>query len=161
MNDRNLNRTTRQAILAGAAALMTAALMGVLTAANAQAPAVDTPKSEIPANQPSRPVPPAASPSNPPIAPGAKSDAGPRPDAAAQAGDLTGLAVVDRQGKRIGSVAKVDRLPNGQVKGVEISTGGFLGLGSKTLKVDGETIERSGQRVVLLLSAEQIEKLTQ
>lgn len=145
MTHHEMNRMTRFAAPIAALALATAATLGSI-AAMAQTPAPSAPETKAPAAQ---------APQSPGAA--AKPDAAP----AAKSADMVGMPVVDSTGKSVGSVSKVERLPNGELRTVEISTGGFLGFGAKTIRVPAEKVQRSGEQVVLNLPPEQIKTMTQ
>jgi hypothetical protein len=64
-------------------------------------------------------------------------------------GDMTGMAVVNRQGKRMGDVDKVVRRnEDGQPYAV-ISVGGFLGIGDKNIAVALDELRLKDEKVVL------------
>jgi len=64
-------------------------------------------------------------------------------------GDITGMAVVNRQGKRMGDVDKVVRRnEDGQPYAV-ISVGGFLGIGDKDIAVALDELRLKDEKVVL------------
>lgn len=161
MNDQEMNRLTRFAAPLGALAIAAAVAIGAI-AAVAQTPGPSSP----PASGGSDPaVGTAPSPTQPPTpgpVPAPQSPVGAtKPDAApGETADIVGLEVIDKPGQVVGNVTKVDRLPSGQIRTIEISFGGFLGIGAKILRVPADKVERSGQRMVLNLAPEQIRTMT-
>lgn len=165
MTDQEMNRMTRLVAPVGALALAAAVALGTI-AAMAQTPQPQGPGSPpLPGSKPpSAQDQPAAS---QPASPGSQNPgAAAKPDAAAPDGakktaDIVGLQVIDSAGQVVGSVSKVEKLPSGEIRNVEISTGGFLGIGAKTLRVPGDKVQRSGEQVVLNLPPEQIKTMMQ
>lgn len=162
MTDDEMNAMTRFAAPLGALAVAAAVAFGAI-AAVAQTPAPVSPpgsdtKDPATQNQPSTRDPAASgSPASPPAA---KPNAG-APNGAQKSSELVGREVVDKAGQVVGSISKVDTLPSGEIRNVEISTGGFLGFGAKTMRVPGDKIERTGQQLVLNLPPEQIKTMMQ
>ncbi len=159
MTDNEMNAVTR-CFAAPLGALAVAAAVAFSTAAAAaQTPAPGS-DSNVPAaqNQPAArdPAAPSAQPAPPATKPGVGSV-----DGAPKSSELIGQSVVDKAGQVIGNVSKVDALPSGEIRNVEISTGGFLGFGAKTMRVPADKIERSGQKLVLNLPPEQIKIMMQ
>ncbi len=164
MTEHELNRMTRLAAPLGAVAVAMAVAFGAF-AAMAQSP-TGAPSLPVPGNKApnAQDSPGAQSPTAAPApsAPGASARPNGRAtESADKAPDMIGMSVIDRSGQVIGSVTKIDRTPSGEIRNIEISTGGFLGLGSKILRVPGDKVERSGQQLVLNLAPDQIKTMTQ
>ena len=64
-------------------------------------------------------------------------------------GDITGMAVVNRQGKRMGDVDKVVRRNEDGQPYALISVGGFLGIGDKDIAVPLDKLRLKDEKVVL------------
>lgn len=64
-------------------------------------------------------------------------------------GDITGMAVVNRQGKRIGDVDKVVRRNEDSEPYAVISVGGFLGIGDKDIAVALDKLSLKDGKIVL------------
>jgi sporulation protein YlmC with PRC-barrel domain len=66
-----------------------------------------------------------------------------------QVKDLTGMKVVNRQGKQIGDVDEIVRKSQDGKEHAVISVGGFLGVGDKDVAVPLDKLSISGDKVVL------------
>jgi hypothetical protein len=73
--------------------------------------------------------------------------------------DLQGLDVFASEGQLFGKIARVNVLPDGKVKEVEVVSHGFLGLFSKTYVVPTDKLHKKGGRVDLSLTSEQARRL--
>ncbi len=73
--------------------------------------------------------------------------------AAAQAtAPLKGLPVFSSDGKNLGQVVQVERSPDGKIQSIQIQVGRLLGLGEKTITIDGARIEQLGDRIRAMMS---------
>ena len=93
------------------------------------------------------PSPPAASTPPSPVSP------------AVVAKDIQGLDVFGSDGQQVGKVAKVNIVPDGNVKDVEVQSSGFLGFFSKTYIVPADKLNKKGGRVELSMTSEQAKQL--
>ena len=69
--------------------------------------------------------------------------------------ELQGLNVFGSEGQLVGKIAKVNVLPDGKVKDVEIQSRGFLGFFSKTYVIPTDKLNKKGGRVDLSMTSEQ------
>jgi len=106
------------------------------------------------------------SPASPPIAQGAPAQAAPSssstPPAAPAAAvpslnpkELQGLDVFASGGQQLGTVTRVDTLPDGKVKDVELQSGGFLGMFKTTYVVPADKVAKKGSRIELSMTSDQ------
>jgi sporulation protein YlmC with PRC-barrel domain len=72
---------------------------------------------------------------------------------------LIGLAVFASDGTKVGTVDSVDGEPDGRITAINVRTGGFLGFGTKVVVVPEGKFERTGNRVHVALTAEELSKL--
>jgi uncharacterized protein YrrD len=72
--------------------------------------------------------------------------------------DIVGMPVQDKDGKAVGYVTRVDRAPSGQVERVEISSGGFLGFGARSLLVAPDRVETGKDEVTLLITYDEFQR---
>ncbi len=80
--------------------------------------------------------------------------------AAAQgAAPLKGLPVFSSDGKNLGQVVQVERGPDGKIQSIQIQVGRLLGIGEKTITIDGARIEALGDRIRAMMSADQVRQL--
>ena len=80
--------------------------------------------------------------------------------AAGQLANLRGMRVFSSDNRDIGQVVDVKRGPDGKVQSIQIEAGRFLGLGSKTIEVNADTIEQLADRIRLRLGGEQVRSLS-
>jgi sporulation protein YlmC with PRC-barrel domain len=73
--------------------------------------------------------------------------------------DIQGLDVFGSDGQQVGKIAKVNVVPEGNVKDVEVQSGGFLGFFSKTYVVPADKLNKKGGRVELSMTSEQAKQL--
>jgi hypothetical protein len=104
------------------------------------------------------------SPASPPVAQGAPAQAAPSstPQTAPAATvpslnpkDLQGLDVFASGGQQLGTVTKVDTLPDGKVKDVELKSAGFLGMFKTTYVVPADKVAKKGSRIELSMTSDQ------
>jgi sporulation protein YlmC with PRC-barrel domain len=79
---------------------------------------------------------------------------------AGQLANLRGMRVFSSDNRDIGQVVDVKRGPDGKVQSIQIEAGRFLGLGSKTIEVNADTIEQLAERIRLRLGGEQVRSLS-
>jgi hypothetical protein len=88
---------------------------------------------------------------------------GPQQSAQAQGdqglGRLKGLPAFSSDGKDLGQVVKVERAPDGKIQSVQIQVGRLLGLGEKTVTIEGSKIEQLADRVRVMMNSDQIRTL--
>lgn len=118
---------------------------GLLTL-SALAAAQQTPAPEP--SQPSEKPPMAQKPATPPSSSEAKS-----------AHPLMGLTAVSADGSSIGDVRAVKTTPDGKVTALHIHSGGFLGFGGKIVEIPEGQFSRSGDKIHLTFTGEQVSKL--
>jgi sporulation protein YlmC with PRC-barrel domain len=73
--------------------------------------------------------------------------------------DIQGLDVFGSDGQQVGKIAKVNVVPEGNVKDVEVQSGGFFGFFSKTYVVPADKLNKKGGRVELSMTSEQAKQL--
>lgn len=117
----------------------------------------------VPIPSPDSPSKAAPAPGAGPVSPDAKSASdlpkgGPK---AANAGKdtLLGLEVLGSDGKKVGEVAAVKTEGDGKVVEIHVKTGGFLGLGGKTVAIPAEKFAKSGENIQLAMSSVEVGKL--
>ena len=88
---------------------------------------------------------------------------GPRQSAQAQGdeglGRLKGLQAFSSDGKDLGQIVKIERGPDGKLQSVQLQVGRLLGLGEKTVTIDGNKIEQLADRVKVMMNSDQIRTL--
>lgn len=88
---------------------------------------------------------------------------GPQQSAQAQGdqgpGRLKGLQAFSSDGKELGQIVKVERAPDGKIQSVQLQVGHLLGLGEKTVTIDGNKIEQLADRVRVMMNSDQIRTL--
>jgi hypothetical protein len=88
---------------------------------------------------------------------------GPQQSAQAQGeqalGHLRGLPAFSSDGKNLGQVVQVERGPDGKIQSVQIQVGRLLGLGEKTVTIDGAKIEQLADRIRVMMNSDQIRTL--
>ncbi len=76
-----------------------------------------------------------------------------------EANPLIRMAVVSSDGSKVGTVQSVSTGPDGSVKSLHIRTGGFLGFGARLVAIPEGRFTRSGDKVQLGMTAEEVSKL--
>jgi len=88
---------------------------------------------------------------------------GPRQSAQAQGdqglGRLKDLQAFSSDGKDLGQIVKVERGPDGKLQSVQLQVGKLLGLGEKTVTIEGNKIEQLADRVRVMMNSDQIRTL--
>ena len=103
---------------------------------------------------------PAPEPSQPEKPPMAQKPATPSSSSEAKsAHPLMGLTAVSSDGSNIGDVRAVKTTPDGKVTALHVHSGGFLGFGGKIVEIPEGQFSRSGDRVQLTFTGEQVSKL--
>jgi sporulation protein YlmC with PRC-barrel domain len=82
-----------------------------------------------------------------------------KPSETPAAQGLVGLNVFSSDGTRVGEVRSVATGANGEIVGLLIRTGGFLGFGGRIVSIPEGRFMRSGQTVRLDLDADQVSGL--
>jgi hypothetical protein len=94
---------------------------------------------------------------------GGQEQGGPQQSAQAQGdqglGRLRGLPAFSSDGKDLGQIVKVERTPDGKIQSVQLQVGRLLGLGEKTVTIDGSKIEQLADRVRVMMDSDQIRTL--
>jgi hypothetical protein len=67
--------------------------------------------------------------------------------------DIKGLGVFGTDGQRVGRVAKVNATADGVVTDVEVTSGGFLGLFSRTYLLPAQLLHKRGGRLDLVVTS--------
>ena len=138
-------------ILKPAALLLAiSAIAGVsAVSANAQTSPTSPPAATRPETAPMPQTPPAQKPMP---RPGDKS-------ATVPANPLIGLSVFSSDGSKLGTVQSVATAPDGKATAIHVKTGGFLGLGGKLVAIQDGKFTKSGDRVQLSMTADEVSKL--
>jgi len=76
-----------------------------------------------------------------------------------QAQGLRGMPVFSSDGKNLGQVVQVERGPDGKIQSVQIQVGRLLGIGEKTITIDGSKLEQLQDRIRLMMSSDQVRSL--
>ena len=117
-----------------------------------QAQTGPSPTSPPPASRPeTTPMPPAQKPA--PL-PNDKSAASP-----VQTNPLIGLSVFSADGTKLGSVQSVATNPDGKATAIHLKTGGFLGIGAKLVAIPDGKFTKTGDRVQLSMTSDEVGKL--
>ena len=75
-------------------------------------------------------------------------------------GRLAGLPAFSSDGKNLGQVVHVERGPDGKIQSVqEVAVGRLLGLGEKTITIDGTKLEQLADRIKVMMNSDQIRTL--
>jgi hypothetical protein len=69
--------------------------------------------------------------------------------------ELQGLDAFASGGQQLGKVTKVDTLPDGKVKDVELQSSGFLGMFKTTYVVPVDKVAKKGSRIELSMTTDQ------
>src|SRR5688500_624399 len=77
----------------------------------------------------------------------------------AQTNPLIGLAVFSSDGSKLGTIHSVATNPEGKATAIHFKTGGFLGLGGKLVAVPDGKFTRTGDRVQLSMTSDEVGKL--
>ena len=72
---------------------------------------------------------------------------------------LMGLTAVSADGSNIGDVRAVKTTPDGKVTALHIHSGGFLGFGGRIVEIPEGKFSRSGDKIHLTFTGEQVSKL--
>ncbi|ABC21225.1 PRC-barrel domain-containing protein [Rhodospirillum rubrum] len=70
-----------------------------------------------------------------------------------------GLPVVAQDGEKIGRVAEIEPGDSGQIIGIDVEMGGFLGLGGRRIHLGSEDLVREVDRVLVIMDANRIRRL--
>lgn len=120
-------------------------------AAQTQAPSPPSPSAPPPTgrSEPMQQPPAAVQPGTP-----GKSAAAPH-----EANPLVRMTVVSSDGSKVGTVQSVSTAPDGSVKSLHVRTGGFLGFGARLVAIPEGRFTRSGDKVQLGMTADEVSKL--
>ena len=72
---------------------------------------------------------------------------------------LVGLAAISSDGSNLGSVQKVVAGPDGKASAIHLKVGGFLGFGGKVVAITSSKFNRSGDKIQVGMTADEISKL--
>ena len=61
-------------------------------------------------------------------------------------------------GQQLGTVTKVDTLPDGKVKDIELKSAGFLGMFKTTYLVPADKVAKKGSRIELSMTSDQAQQ---
>ncbi len=121
----------------------------------AQAQTTPSPTSPPPATRPeTKPLPQTPPAQKPAPMPGDKSAASPT-----QTNPLIGLAVFSADGSKLGTVQSVATNPDGKATAIHLKSGGFLGIGGKLVAIPDGKFTKTGDRVQLSMTADEVSKL--
>ncbi len=82
-----------------------------------------------------------------------------RAEGGQEMGHLKGMPAFSSDGKNLGQIVHVERGPDGKIQSVQIQVGRLLGLGEKTITIDGSKIEQLADRIRVMLNSDQIRSL--
>lgn len=74
-------------------------------------------------------------------------------------GDLKGLSVYSSDNQEIGTVASVQEGAGNQPQSIHVKTGGFLGIGQRTVDIPSAKFQKVGNRVNLTMTADEVKAL--
>ena len=130
-----------------------------LLSAVAQTQTPAPPSTSPSATQPTAPMPqPATRPADPTEKPALNSPGDKSASAPAAESSLVGLAVTSSEGTKLGAVQSVTTRDS-KVTAIHIKTGGVLGLGGKLVAVPQGKFTKTGDSVVLGMTADEVSKL--
>jgi hypothetical protein len=72
---------------------------------------------------------------------------------------LVGLSVLSSDGNKVGTVDSIDGEPDGKITTINVTIGGFLGLGTKLVAISEGKFRRMGDSVRLGMTADEARKL--
>jgi sporulation protein YlmC with PRC-barrel domain len=76
-----------------------------------------------------------------------------------QTNPLIGLAVFSADGTKLGNVQSVATNPDGKATAIHLKTGGFLGIGTKLVAIPDGKFTKTGDRVQLSMTSDEVGKL--
>jgi len=74
-------------------------------------------------------------------------------------GHLRGLPAFSSDGKNLGPIVHAERGPDGKIQSVQIQVGRLLGLGEKTVTIDGSKLEQLADRIRVMMNSDEIRTL--
>jgi len=74
-------------------------------------------------------------------------------------GHLKGMQAFSSDGKNLGEIVHVERGPDGKIQSVQIQVGRLLGLGEKTVTIDGSKLEQLADRIRVMMNSDEIRTL--
>jgi hypothetical protein len=134
------------------AGVTSALAIASVTAASAQSTPQTSPSQTPPAASPTTPATPDAKPATDMNRQGAAAPTEPSKR-------LVGLAVTGSDGKSIGKVVAVKTSATGQVDAIHITSGGFLGIGAKTVAIPAGKFTQSERLVQVSMTSDEVAKL--
>jgi hypothetical protein len=116
---------------------------------------------QAPGSEPSPPAekPPLAKPESTPTPSPDKPATLPKSSESKSTSPLIGLAAISSDGSKIGEVRAVRATPDGKVTALHVKSGGFLGIGGRTVEIPEGKFSPKGDSVRLTLTAEEVSKL--
>lgn len=76
-----------------------------------------------------------------------------------QASEFKGLSVYGSDNQQIGEVAEARMGPDGKVQSLMIKTGQALGLGERTVQIESNKFQKSGDRINLQMTSDEVKNL--
>ncbi len=76
-----------------------------------------------------------------------------------KANPLIGLTVYSSDGSKMGTVQSVATAPDGKATAIHLKTGGFLGIGGKLVAIPDTKFTRTGARIQLSMTSDEVGKL--
>jgi sporulation protein YlmC with PRC-barrel domain len=100
----------------------------------------------------------------PPMTPGADQSAQRGTESTGQSGQMqaaewTGLSVYGSDDQEIGEVAEVQMGSDGQPQSLTVKTGQALGLGERTVEIESDKFQKSGNRIILQMTSDEVKEL--
>ena len=74
-------------------------------------------------------------------------------------GHLRGLPAFSSDGKNLGQIVHAERGPDGKIQSVQIQVGRLLGLGEKTVTIEGSKLEQLADRIRVMMNSDEIRTL--
>ena len=81
------------------------------------------------------------------------------PEGKAGQNPLLGLYVFSSDDSKVGAIESVDAETDGRITAINVRIGSFLGLGTKVVSIPDGKFLRTGERVRIALTSDQIAKL--
>lgn len=136
------------------AGFASALAIAAATAASAQSTPQTSPSQTPPAASPTAPASPTTPPATDMNRPGTQAASPTEPSKR-----LVGLPVTGSDGKSIGKVVAVKTSATGQVDAIHITSGGFLGIGAKTVAIPAGKFTQSERLVQVSMTSDDVAKL--
>ena len=69
------------------------------------------------------------------------------------------MPVFSSDGINLGQIAQAERGPDGKIQSVQIQVGRLLGIGEKTITIDGSKLEQLQDRIRVMMNSDQVRSL--